>query len=270
MGAPPPTAMFEDLEEEGVDVSTNSPDRAIAWAIWSRSEDSNLTVEEAWALLHERYPGDPRFLLLNAYTELSETRKQSEGRLKTARASEGATGARAAAVDLPWSPSYFLKKVERVIGTATDELHPHVRDLVVFGSIVLAAAGEDEKKLLAEIRVKIGAEAEEPKRDDRDRAGIRLRRFEREVLKELDERTQGGKSLGVRASAPAAAPAGNDWASATSDKDKARRKYAADARFERGELVEHPKFGVGVVTGLEPGKVIIVFESGSRKLIAGS
>jgi hypothetical protein len=264
--------MFEDLEEENVDVSTDSPDRAIAWAIWSRSEDSNVTVEEAWAILHERYPDDPRFLLLNAYTELSETRKQSEGRIKAARASEGAASAKVAAVDLPWSPAYFLKKVERVLGSATrsEALHPQVRDLVVFGSIVLAAAREDEKKQLAELRVKIGADEEEPKRDDRDRAGIRLRRFEREVLKELDERTQDGKPLGVRAPVTAAAPAGNDWASATSDKDKPRLQYAADVRFARGELVEHPKFGLGVVTGLEPGKAVILFESGTRKLIAGS
>src|ERR1700755_6516 len=103
--------MFEDLEEDGVDVSAYSPDRAIAWAIWSRSEDVNITAEEAWAILHERYPDDARFLLLNAYSELSETRKQSEGRLKAARAAAGARSAKGAAVDLPWSPAYFLKKV---------------------------------------------------------------------------------------------------------------------------------------------------------------
>lgn len=260
--------MFEDLEEDGVDVAADSSDRAIAWAIWSRSEDSNVTVEEAWAILHERYPDDPRFLLLNAYSELSETRKQSEGRIKAARAVAGS--AKAASVDLPWSPAYFLKKVERVIATAAEALHPQVRDLVVFGSLVLAAASADEKKLLAEVRVQIGADEEEPKRDERDRAGIRLRRFEREVLKELDERTADNKPLGVRAAPPATAPSGNDWASATSDKDRPRRKYAADARFERAELVEHPKFGIGIVTGLEPGKAVILFESGSRKLVAGN
>ena len=74
------------------------------------------------------------------------------------------------------------------------------------------------------------------------------------MLKEIDERTEGGKPLGVRAAAPAAGTPGNDWASAVADQNKPRRKYAADAHFDRGELVEHPKFGVGVVTGTEPGK----------------
>ena len=66
------------------------------------------------------------------------------------------------------------------------------------------------------------------------------------------------------------APAGNDWASAVADTSKARRKYNATERFARGDLVDHPKFGVGVVTGTEPGKAVILFESGVRKLVAGA
>jgi hypothetical protein len=264
--------MFDELEEESVDVTPDSPDRAIAWAIWSRSEDANLTPEEAWAILHERYPDEPRFLLLNSYTELSETRKQSEGRLKAARVvvpGVAKTTGPTAEVGV-WTPAYFLKKVERVLAHATDALYPQVRDLLVFGGAVLAGATVEDAKMLAEVRAKIGAEPEEPKRDDRDRAGLRLRRFEREVLKELDERTQDGKPLGVRAPVPPAAAPGNDWADAVADTSKPRRRYAASERFERGELVEHPKFGVGVVTGTEAGKAIILFESGSRKLVAGA
>lgn len=262
--------MFEDLEEESVDVTPESPDRAIAWAIWSRGEEANLTPEEAWAILHERYPDDPRFLLLNAYAELSETRKQSERHMKAARASEGAAKAATAAAVATWSPSYFLKKLQCVLAADADALSVHVRDLVVFGGVVLASGDDDEAKMLAELRAKVGADDEEPKRDDRDRAGLRLRRFEREVLKELDERTQDNKPLGTRAPSPATPSPGNDWASAVADNGKPRRKYAADGRFARGELVEHPKFGVGVVTGTEPGKAIILFESGSRKLVAGA
>src|SRR5262245_40956213 len=116
--------MFEDLEEESAEVTPDSPDRAIAWAIWSRGEVGNVTPEEAWAILHERYPDDPRFLLLNAYAELSESRKQ---------------------VDVPKSeatltPGYFLKKVERVLGGSPDALHPQIRDLVAFGGALLAGA----------------------------------------------------------------------------------------------------------------------------------
>ncbi|MBX3197107.1 MAG: hypothetical protein KF894_03035 [Labilithrix sp.] len=246
--------MFEDLEEEGPDVTPDSPDRAIAWAIWSRGGGATLTPEEAWAILHERYPDDPRFLLLNAYAELSETRRHADG----AKAEAGV-----------FTAAYFLKKVERVLGAATDALHPQVRDLVAFGGAVLAGAKGDDAKSVTDLRAKIGAEEGDPKRDERDRAGLRLRRFEREIVKELHERTEDGKPLGERAlTAPAASPA-SDWSAATADPEKARRKYAATERFERGELVEHPKFGVGVVTGTEPGKAVILFESGVRKLVAG-
>jgi hypothetical protein len=273
--------MFDDLEEEGVEVNPESPDRAIAWAIWSRTEESALTPDEAWAILHERYPDEPRFLLLNAYTELSETRRHSERVIKAA-AVAGSTlarqgqGAKTAEVG-GWTPGYFLKKVERIVAGAAEPLHPHVRDLVTFGALVLAAAKDEDLITLAQIRTTVGVEDGEPKRDDRDRAGLRLRRFEREVLKELSDRTEGNQPLGVRA-APAGTPAHgssgapglSDWASAVADASKTKKRYAPDARFERGELVEHPKFGIGVVTGTEPGKAVILFESGVRKLVAGT
>lgn len=248
--------MFEDLEEENPDVTPDSPDRAIAWAIHSRGE-TGLTPEECWAILHERYPDEPRFLLLHTYAELTEARK-AEAR----KEGEGV-----------WTPSYLLKKLQRILaGASADELHPHIRDLVVYGGNVLATAKDEDAKLFAELRPKIRAELDsaEPKRDDRDRAGLKLRRYEREVVKELHDRTQDNKPLGTpRTTAPQSSPR-DDWATSTADKSKPRRKYAADSRFERGELIEHPKFGVGVVTALEPGKVHILFESGSRKLIAAS
>jgi hypothetical protein len=269
--------MFEDFEDENVDVTPDSPDRTIVWAIHSRG-DAGLTPEEAWAILHERYPDDPRFLLLNTYSELNESRKEIPDKREAAPKGETAG---------VWTPSYFLKKVERVLSGnadsadgATDALHPQLRDLVVFGGAVLATAKGDDAKMLTDLRAKIGLDkidgAAEPLspakiRDERDRAGLKLRRFEREVVKELHDRTQDNQPLGVRATAAPASSPHNDWASVVADnKDKPRRKYAADARFERGELIEHVKFGVGVVTGLEPGKAIILFESGTRKLIAGA
>jgi hypothetical protein len=263
------------LEEEGVEVTPESPDRAIAWAIWSRTEESSLTPDEAWGILHERYPDEPRFLLLNAYTELSETKRHSERVIKAAGVAgtklkgQGGTTAEVGG----WTPGYFLKKVERVVAGPAEPLHPHVRDLVTFAATVLTLAKGEELITLAQIRTKIAAEEAEPKRDDRDRAGLRLRRFEREVLRELSDRTEGNKPLGVRAGpAPGggSATALGDWASAVADASKTKKRYAPDARFERGELVEHPKFGVGVVTGTEPGKAVILFESGVRKLVAGS
>ena len=244
--------MFEDLEEENVDVTADSPDRLIAWAIASRGEAGTVTHEEGWAILHERYPDDARFLLLNTYAEVSEARKQA---LDTKNKTEALTAA------------YLLKKIDRVIAADPTGAHePHVRELVVFCATELATAKGQEQATIASLRDRLGIEGES-KRDDRDRAGLKLRRFEREVLKEVDDRTQDGKPLGVAKVVAPKKPA-NDWASATADASKPRRKYAADARFEAGELVEHSKFGVGVVTGTEPGKAVILFESGVRKLVA--
>jgi hypothetical protein len=241
--------MFEDFEEEDVDVSPDSPDRAIVYAIWSKSESSALTPEEGWAILHERYPDDPRFLLLNAYAELGAH-----------------TGSAA------WTPGYFVTKVGRIAESSSDALHAPLKELLGYAGAVLAkATGEDAAKVSA-IRTKLGSEVDPAtagKRDDR--AALKLRRFEREVLKELHDRTEGGKPLGTRAMTGTSVPppAVNLLEQALGDPSRTRRKYSATEKFAKGELVDHPKFGVGVVTDLEPGRVAILFESGSRKLVAG-
>lgn len=247
--------MFEDLEEESVDVTADSPDRLIAWAIASRQEGAIVTPDEGWAILHERYPDEPRFLLLNVYAEINEAKKQAKGTEKSAAQ--------------VLTASYLLKKIDRVTTADPTGAHePHVREVVVFGATELGAAKGEELDAVKSLRDGLGIEGES-KRDDRDRAGLKLRRFEREVLKELDERTQDGKPLGVAKVQQPKKPA-NDWGSATADASKPRRKYQADQRFEAGELVEHSKFGVGLVTGTEPGKAVILFESGVRKLVAGA
>jgi hypothetical protein len=237
--------MFEDLEEEeNVDVSADSPDRVIIYAIWKKSESLNLTPEEAWAILHERYPEDARFLLLNAYAELAEP-----------------------TVAGAWTPSYFVKKVERILAAATEEQKLHVKDLLAFGGAVMASAKGEDAKAFLDLRTRVGVEAApDGKRDER--AGLKLRRYEREVLKELHERTLNGSPLGVRSVPTPHAPPVDEWGTAVADTSKPRRRYAADAAYARGELVEHAKFGVGVVTGIEPGRVQILFEGGARKLVA--
>ncbi len=252
--------MFEDLEEEGADVTADSPDRAIVWAIYARGDAGSVTPEEGWAVLHERYPDDPRFLLLNTYAELSEARKLEGG---SAKAAPGV-----------WTPAYFVKKIDSILAApSSEDLHAPLRDLFVFSAAVIAGAKDQDRASLTVLRTRIGIEGEaEPKRDERDRAGLKLRRFEREVVKELHDRTDGGKALGVARTAAPANPSNalNDWASAVADKTKPRRKYAPHERFARGELVDHAKFGTGVVTGTEPGKAVILFESGVRKLVAGA
>jgi hypothetical protein len=239
--------MFEDFEDEDVDVSPDSPDRAIVYAVWSRSDAASLTAEEAWAILHERYPDEPRFLLLEAYAELADGTPSAS-----------------------WTPGYFLTKLERIAGSGNEALHAPIRELLGFAGSVLAKATGEEATRLAGLRAQVGAEGPQPAKRD-DRAGLRLRRFEREVVRELHERTEGGKPLGTRAATGStiAPPAQNELEIALADRARTRKKYAADERYAKGELVEHPKFGVGVVTALEPGRVTLLFESGPRKLVAG-
>lgn len=241
--------MFEDFEDEDVDVSPESPDRAIVYAIWAKSESSSLTPDEGWAILHERYPDDPRFLLLNAYSELGDV------------ASSGS-----------WTPAYFVTKLEKIAASASEPLFTPLKELLGFAGALLAKGTAEDTAKITGIRSKIGAEVDPAtagKRDDR--AGLKLRRFEREVLKELHDRTDGGKPLGTRAPSPTSMPPPpvNVLEQALGDPARTRRKYSATEKFASGELVDHPKFGVGVVTGLEPGRVAILFESGARKLVAG-
>jgi len=235
--------MFEDLEDEDIDVSPDSPDRAIVYAIWQKSESAALTAEEAWAILHERYPDDARFLLLNAYHELAES--------------------------VPSEPGYLVTKIDRIVSGAPEAVHVHVRELLAYGGAVLGKATGDDAKRIATMRTRVGAEGEAPTKRD-ERAALKLRRFEREVLKELHDRTEGGKPLGTRAPSPTTLPPPpvNALEEALADASRTRKKYAATDKFAKGELVEHPKFGVGVVTALEPGRVTILFESGSRKLVS--
>ncbi len=42
--------------------------------------------------------------------------------------------------------------------------------------------------------------------------------------------------------------------------------YALATRYERGALLRHPKFGRGIVVGVEDKRIDVLFEEGSKKL----
>jgi DNA helicase-2/ATP-dependent DNA helicase PcrA len=76
--------------------------------------------------------------------------------------------------------------------------------------------------------------------------------------------------------APIAAARGGAglWAAASAGGLAAEREHAAAAapRFRIGEDVAHATFGEGVVTGLEPGGIVVVrfaADGSERKLLAG-
>jgi len=245
--------VFEDIDDQkpdpqqqkkALEVTRDSNDRALVYAIWTRNAGGTMPVDQSWAILHERYPEEARFLLLNAYEELVAPR--------------GPTA---------WSPTLFLAKVRKVLDTAGGRLNPEVRDLLAVADDDLHPLSEEDASRLERIRARVSSRAGDP-----TAARKRLQRLASDVVRELHDRTTGGKAIGRTSGSVPAAAAGTEWKTALAAATKAggaKTTYSATAKVAAGDVVEHPKFGAGVVLGVEPGRAHILFESGPRKLVAG-
>jgi hypothetical protein len=240
--------VFEDIDDQkpdahkkALEVTRDSNDRSLVYVIWTRNAGGTMPTDQAWALLHERYPDEARFLLLNTYEELVATR--------------GPTA---------WSPTDFLAKVRRVLDTAGGRLNPEVRDLLAVADDDLHPLSEEDAARLERIRARVSSRSGDP-----TAARKRLQRLASDVVRELHDRTAGGKAIGRTSGSVPAAAAGGEWKTALAAAKGARTTYAATAKVAAGDVVEHPKFGPGVVLGVEPGRAHILFESGPRKLVAG-
>ncbi len=51
--------------------------------------------------------------------------------------------------------------------------------------------------------------------------------------------------------------------------DDAFVSYSIKTKFERGALIAHPKFGKGVVVGVEDQRIDVLFQDAKRKLAHG-
>lgn len=242
--------MFEDIDDQkpdpseqkkkAIEVTPDSNDRTLVYSIWTRNSGGTMPSDRAWELLHERYPEESRFLLLHTYEELVAARTAS------------------------WSPSEFLAKLRKVLDSAGGRLNPEVRDLLAVADDDLHPLSEDDAARLDRIRARVSSRSGDP-----EAARKRLQRLASDVVRELHDRTTGGKAIGRTSGSIPAAAAGNEWKSALAAAKGARTAYAATAKIAAGDVVEHPKFGPGVVLGVEPGRANILFESGARKLVAG-
>jgi len=57
------------------------------------------------------------------------------------------------------------------------------------------------------------------------------------------------------------------WADDVAGKDDASfTPYATSARFAKGALLSHPKFGKGLVLSVEGARIEVLFEDGPKKL----
>ena len=244
--------MFEDIDDQkpdplkqktALEVTRESGDRALVYAVWTRNAGGTMPIDQAWSILHERYPEEARFLLLNTYEELVGTRAPA------------------------WSPTDFLAKVRKVLDTAGGRLNPEVRDLLAVADDDLHPLSEEDASRLERIRARVSSRSGDP-----GAARKRLQRLASDVVRELHDRTTGGKAIGRTSGSVPAAAAGTEWKSALAAANKAggaKTTYSATAKVSAGDVVEHPKFGAGVVLGVEPGRAHILFESGPRKLVAG-
>jgi hypothetical protein len=238
--------LFADLADAGgLELSEDSDDRALLYAIWSGNEIGDLPVYEGWRILYERYPDDIRLLVAVLSEEIHEVEMGS--------------------------PEQVCKKLEKILEASKGKLDAEVRDLLAFARLDAEDDGKTgvrrkkplsapTAKRVAALRARVG----EAKGDvfDEDGPAARLAAFRRKLVRVLHDATLGNKPIGKN---PVRAP--DSWREMIAAA-KTRVKYAADASFGLGDAVEHAKFGVGVVTAVEEGRVTILFESGERKLVA--
>ncbi len=242
--------MFEDIDDQKpeltsgtkkvVAVTRDGNDRALVYAIWTRNAGGSMPVEQAWSILHERYPDEARFLFLQTYEELVAPR--------------GAA----------WTPTEFLSKLRRVLDTAGGRLNPEVRDLLAVADDDLHPLSEEDSARLDRIRARVSSRSGDP-----TAARKRIQRLASDVVRELHDRTNGGKPIGRTSASMPVAAGGSEWKTALDAAQGAKTTYSATAKVAAGDVVEHPKFGAGVVLAVEPGRAHILFESGARKLVAG-
>jgi hypothetical protein len=71
---------------------------------------------------------------------------------------------------------------------------------------------------------------------------------------------------GIWAKKPVVEPEKNWERDVASHADEEFRAYAMTERFAKGELINHAKFGKGLVIEAEPQRVEVLFQEGPKKL----
>jgi hypothetical protein len=56
------------------------------------------------------------------------------------------------------------------------------------------------------------------------------------------------------------------WEEVTSHADATFLPYVMSSRFAKGQLIDHSKFGKGVVTAIEGANIVVLFKDGKKKL----
>ncbi len=56
------------------------------------------------------------------------------------------------------------------------------------------------------------------------------------------------------------------WADVESKPEGSFVAFAMSSRYAKGDLISHPKFGKGLVVGVEPTRIEVLFQDGKKKL----
>jgi hypothetical protein len=89
--------------------------------------------------------------------------------------------------------------------------------------------------------------------------------------KRATSRRSEAPGAGGRSSSPSSAPKPPKWKDVVADKPEgAFVAYAQALTFEKDALVNHAKFGKGVVVEVDGNKLHVLFEEGIRKLLHGT
>jgi hypothetical protein len=56
------------------------------------------------------------------------------------------------------------------------------------------------------------------------------------------------------------------WAEVESKPEGSFVAFAMSSRYVKGDLISHPKFGKGLVIGVEPTRIEVLFQDGKKKL----
>ena len=154
---------FADVAGDGIEIDGSSEDRAVFCAIESRGEIGDLPVDEAWALLADRYPNDARLRVLALYHDLDQN-----------------------GVDAFRDTTSLMRAMNALIETKADREQ-------CAALIAMIAAEVDDRDALAPVERALAPIPEE-------RVARRLLRKLREaVLDEADEKTRDGGAFGERA-----------------------------------------------------------------------
>lgn len=225
--------MFEDMKQRrDRDVRfEDASDREILHRIWTTKEIGDLSADQAWAELYRRHPQEPRFLLLNAFQELAQP-----------------------PIPGVYTPDYVAAKAARIADASSSDLYPLIADFLALAENRLGPRRTaEERAAMNRIKHRVVPSGYSPRGAD-----TRLSRLENAVIREYHDRSLGGEPFFPRAPSAPAPPSPTE-----PEKD-----YSRDAALSVGDRVRHPKFGVGTVASVVPGKVHIAFPDGTR-ILAG-